>query len=819
MKKNNKKQKNVGLNKLLKWAIRTATAVLVLLLAAVLVLWLYIRKTIPDWSGEIEIVSLSKPVNIIRDNYGMPHIYAETEEDLYFAAGFVHASERLFQMDISRRYAAGTLAEILGKRSVTSDKKMRVLNLQSIVYKGFNSTSEKIRRYLEKYAEGVNYVIENGPVPLEYKMLDCRPDKWKPMDSLLVWLGLGWDLSGTGGELTNGVIFNSLGRNWTGFLRDNRTVNADDDKSVSKDIYRIPGIGIPDSSLLNWAIKKRWDKPSESLPSGSGWVIAGSRTKSGKPLLVSDFNLDASIPTKFYTMQISVCEKTVSGAFLPGVPFPLMGYNGKIAWGVSPLGADAVDYREFALENSKSKSIHNLGILASLSEDIIKAEEIIKAKDDSPKKIRQRFSDFGNCINVDQKEGPFLAVLWTGKDFSTDFDALYEIGVSENKQKFLAAISNLSLPHFNVVFADFEGNIGYFPSGKLPDRSNYSGALPLKAGRGTEWVKYLDEKEKPLIMNPERGYIIASGSAIPDKSFADKVTTDREFPFKVERIERMLSGRKTLAAEDMAEILNDTYSVEAETLLNAFKNIKLDNPWLADLLERLSKWNKRYEGGSEPAIYLAFRQQLPWFVISDDIREVDPKMTSFSNDRIAPLLRAMKLRSFAVNYPEVENRNWFGDRRTPGAEDEKTIIKYSLSATSAYLSKYFTNRWEEQQWDYFHTVDFLHPLWRTKLAERLFCRRSVGIAGGQDTVFNTMWWKNYPFRAKRIPAFRMIIDLGDPDNSLMIKNMGQSANPFSRGFRDEMKMMLNGEFKPLPFTRESVEKEKDEELILLPAEE
>lgn len=812
MKRKITKRKSTGLKKILKWNARAAAAVLVLILMALIALWLYIRTTIPDWIGEIEIASLEKPVHIIRDDYGIPHIYADTEEDLYFTAGFIHASERLFQMDVSRRYTAGTLAEIMGKRSVTSDKKMRVLNLQRIALKGFDSSSEKTRRFLEKYAEGVNYVIENGPIPVEYKILDCMPEKWKPADSLLVWLGFGWDLSGTGGELTNGVIFNSLGRDWTGFLRDTRMANDADKKSQSENIYSIPETGIPGSSQLGWAINKRWDKPSESLPAGSIWVINGSLTKSGKPLLVSDFSLDASVPTKFYTMQMSFGKKTVTGAFLPGVPFPLMGYNGKIAWGVSPIGADAIDYRELIQENGNLKTFDKSRVSSDCS------EEVIKVKDDSSKKIKRIDSDFGHCINADQKGGSFISVSWTGKDFFGDFDALYKIGVSEEKQEFLSALKKLTLPHFNVMFADSEGNIGYYPSGRLPNRSGYSGALPFKAGRRTEWAGYLDEKEKPLILNPSKGYIIASGSSIPDTAFADKMTTDRELPFKAERIERMLDGKKSLTASDMTEILNDTYSVEAENLLNAFKDIKLDNPWLAELLGRLSNWNRRYEGGSEPAIYLAFRQQLPWFVISDDLRQIDPKMTSFSNDRIAPLLRAMKLRSFTADYPGAENRNWFDDCRTPGEEDMNTIIKYALSGASTYLSKYFTNRWEEQPWNYFHTVDFLHPLWRTKLAERLFCRRSVGIAGGQDTVFNTMWWKNYPFRAKRIPAFRMIIDLGNPDDSLAIKNTGQSANPFSRGFRDEMKMMLKSEFKPLLFTRESIETLKDDELTLIPAD-
>jgi len=145
-------------------------------------------------------------------------------------------------------------------------------------------------------------------------------------------------------------------------------------------------------------------------------------------------------------------------------------------------------------------------------------------------------------------------------------------------------------------------------------------------------------------------------------------------------------------------------------------------------------------------------------------------------------------------------------------------LKFSLGASSNYLQKYFTDRWEEKKWEDFHTVDFLHPLWRQGLSEKLFCRRHVGINGGQDTVFNTMWWKNYPFRAKRIPALRMIIDLGDLDNSLMIKNTGQTAHPVSREFTDELELMLEGKYKKLLYTKTLIDKEKDDELILAPAE-
>lgn len=819
-KRNNKNRKNDNSHvkkTVIKWAVRASAAVIVLALSVIFALWLYVRQTIPNWSGRID-TPVSGEVRIIRDDSGIPYLYAASEDDLYFAAGFVHARERLFQMDVSRRYAAGTLAELLGKRSVTSDKKMRVLNLSAVAGKGLNSVSEKTRRLLERYAEGVNYVVDNGPIPLEYKILKSRPEKWSTADSLLVWLGFGWDLSGTGGELTNGVIFNGLGKDWTGFLRDNRLADetGKDASKISlpaKDIYCIPAAGIPDSSSLNWAIKKRWEKTYESLPSGSGWVAGGKMTKSGKPLLVCDFDLDASVPAKFYVMHISDGKKSVSGVFLPGVPFPLMGYNGRIAWGVSPLGADAVDFRDLGRRSGGIKaSGGSEGNVSFINEEI-------KVKDDSPKKITKIQTGFGGCINADQNGAGLLAVLWTGASFSSDFDSLYRIGISENNQEFLSAIAGLSLPHFNVVFADNEGNIGYYPSGRLPERTEYSGALPLKAEKGTQWAGYIDEKNKPLVMNPDEGFIVASGSAVPYGAFAEKISTDLELPFRAERIRSMLESGTPLTVKAMTEILDDTYSSEAAALIGAFKGMKLDNPWLNDLLQRLQRWDKRFDGGSEPAIYLAFRRQLPWFVMSDDIRQANPKMTSFSTDRIVPVIRALQLRKFARGYGELDQRDWFDDRKSAEKEGSKLIIKFALGETSNFLSKYFTNRWEEKPWGYFHTVDFLHPLWRTKLAEKLFCSRSVEIKGGEDTVFNSVWYKSHPFKAKRIPAFRMIIDLGDPDNSLVIKNTGQDSNPFSRGFRDEMKMLLEGGYKNMLFSDKKIEAAKDDELLLLPYKE
>jgi penicillin amidase len=815
-----KKTQNKKFKIITKWLVRILSALICLAIVAILSLWIYLRSTVPDWSGKIEIGSLIKPVGIIRDNYGIPHIFAENEEDAYFATGFVHAQERLFQMDVSRRYAGGRLAELIGRRSVTSDKKMKTLQLEALAREEWNSASANVKRLVVRYTDGVNYVIKNGPVSLEYKLLGCKPEKWIPEDSILVWLAFGWDMSGTGGELTNGVVYNRLGKDWTGFLRDNRladgaVINAGSGKEVASapDIFNAPTGGVADINAIEWAIDKRWDKPNEAIPSGSGWVVNGTMTKNGKPLLVSDFYIDAAVPAKFYTMHISCPDTDFSGVFLPGVPFPVMGHNRRVAWGMTPLGADTVDFRELSWKDRKKTELSTTDGKDVLSTMIT---EKIKIKDDSPKDKTSISTDFGNCINNDQKNHPPMTVLWTGSCRSNDFDALYRLGKSGNRAEFLSAISELSLPHFNVVYADMEGNIGYYPSGRLPDRGKYSGALPLKAGKDTQWQGFIEEKTKSAFFNPAGGYIIAAGNPIGAAGISNLISTDYDLPFRAERIEHLIKTGGSFTPDKMADILNDTYSIEAETIIGAVKNIKLDNPWLNELLNRLKKWDKRFEGGAEPAIYLAFRHQLLWSVLSDDIREIAPGMTSFSTDRIAPLLRAMKLRRFSRNYSPLEDRNWIDDRRSSGVEDINLILKYSLGASSNYLQKYFTDRWEKKGWEDFHTVDFLHPLWRQSLSDKLFCRRKIGINGGQDTVFNTMWWKNYPFRAKRIPALRMIIDLGDLDNSLMIKNTGQAAHPVSREYTDELELMLEGKYKKMLYTKELIDKEKDDELILTP---
>jgi penicillin amidase len=817
-----KKAQNKKFKIIIKWLVRILSALVCLAIAASISLWIYLRSTVPDWSGKIEINSLIEPVHIIRDHYGIPHVYAENEEDIYFAAGFIHAQERFFQMDVSRRYAGGRLAELIGRKSVTSDRKMKNLQLPGIAREEWNSASTAVKRLVGRYTDGINYVIENGPVSLEYKLLGCEPEKWEPDDCILVWLAFGWDLSGTGGELTNGVVYNRLGRDWTGFLRDNRlsdgaviNPSAGEGSAPAVDIFNAPAGGVANIKALDWAINKRWDNTNEALPSGSSWVVNGNMTESGKPLLVSDFCLDATIPTNFHTMHISGSDINFTGAFLPGVPFPVMGYNGRIAWGMTPLGADAVDFRELKWKDRKRTKLsteEGTDIHAS------SITEKIKIKDNSPKEKTTVLTDFGNCINSEQKTLPPLAVLWTGSSRSKNFDALYRLGKSKNRTEFISAISELTLPHFNVIYADMNGNIGYYLSGRLPDRGEYSGALPLKAGKDTRWKGFIDEKTKPAFFNPRQGYIIAAGNPIGVEGISHLITSDNDLPFRAERIEHLIKTGKAFTPDSMAKILNDTYSTEAETVLAGFKDIKLDNPWLNELLKRLKKWDKRFEGGAEPAIYLAFRQQLLWFVLSDDIREIAPGMTSFSTDRIAPLLRAMKLRKFSRNYSPLEGRNWIDDRRSDSTEDINLILKFSLGATSNYLMKYFTDRWEKKHWEDFHTVDFIHPLWRQGLSEKIFCRRLVGINGGQDTVLNTMWWKNHPFRSKRIPALRMIIDLGDPDNSLIIKNTGQAAHPVSREFTDEMEMFIDGKYKKMLYTKKLIDEEKDDELILMPTE-
>lgn len=818
-----KEKQNKKIKTVLRWVLRIFTVLICLAVIISISLWLYLRSTLPKKNGELEISNISKPVHIIRDAYGTPHISAEDDGDLYFAAGLVHAQDRLFQMDTARRYACGRLAELTGRKSVTTDRKMRNLRLAAVAHEEWNMASDTVKHLLQRYTDGVNYIIENGPTALEYKILGCKPEPWKPEDCILVWLAFGWDLSGTGGELANGVVYQRLGRDWAGFLRDNRladgaVIDPEAAAAVSSatDIFDTQAGSIADVKALDWAVNKRWDSPNEALPTGSGWVVSGKTTKSGKPIVVSDFCMDAAMPTEFYTMHITSTGIDFTGAFLPGVPFPLMGYNGKMAWGMTPLGADAVDFREMEWADKKNLKLADGDGVDAHSKS---SKEQIDIKDDSPKDKIIISTDFGDCINGDQKAVPPMTVLWTGSKGSQSLDALYNIGKSGNRTEFLSAAEGLALPHFNIVYADEEGNIGYCMSGRLPKRGNYSGALPLKAEKITNWNGFIDEKSKPSFLNPAQGYIVAAGNRVEAGNFSENVTSDNDMPFKAERIGHLIKSGKAFTADSMKEILNDTYSLEAETILSLFRDTKLDNPWLNELLTKLKKWDRRFEGSPEPALYLALCEQLSWFVLSDDIREIAPGMTSFSADRIAPLLRALKLRKFAHNYPPLEDRNWIDDRKSGGVEDINTTLKYSLGETSNYLKKYFTDRWEKKQWGDFHSVDFIHPLWRQSLAERLFCRNMVGIDGGQDTVFNTMWWRNQPFRAQRIPVFRMIIDLADPDNSLTVKSTGQSAHPFSGGFTDEMNLLREGKYKKLLYSKRLIEEEREDELVLTPSKE
>ena len=458
-------------------------SILLALVAAVVLgtAYLHLRRSLPEVEGEIAVAGISGEVEILRDAFGIPHIFARSAEDAQFALGFAHAQDRLWQMEMNRRTGSGRLAEALGPAALEADRFLRALGLRRVAEANLKRYDEDTRRQLEAYAAGVNAFLDTGPVlPPEFWILGVKPEPWTPVDSLVWAKMMAWDLGG----------------NWRNELLRLRMAKTLPRERIEEFFPPYPGeapIRLPDLLAKSGSEPNFPGKISGSDPdfrsggASNSWVVAGERTASGKPLLANDPHLGLTAPVVWYFAQLSAPGMDVIGASLPGVPGILLGRNQRIAWGFTNTGPDVQDlYLED--ENGRFTTI----------------EETIRVKGAPDETLRVRYSRHGPVISDVSRlaaeaapAGRAIAMAWTAlADDDLTVQAGLKLARAGNWREFLAALRDFHVPQQNVTYADVEGNIGFIAAGKVPVRkpaNRLMGLAPAPGGLGALRVEDGDE--------------------------------------------------------------------------------------------------------------------------------------------------------------------------------------------------------------------------------------------------------------------------------------------------------------------------------------
>ncbi len=688
--------------------------------------------------GKVKAVGLGAPVEVKRDRWGIPVVKAENLHDLFFAQGFVHCQERFFQMDLFRRAARGTLAEIFGKKALPLDEKTRKLGISRFRW---NPTAEEME-ILRAYAHGVNACLDSFPPSFEYKILRAKRERWEPRDSLYVVRLLQWSLAGNfAEELVRLKILSArpeLKKIWPLL----------DPLSSPRAPYVVPE-GQP------WLKEVPVEEFTPLILRGmsNNWVISPERTREGRPILANDPHLGVSLPGIWYMMELKGGDYHVWGVSLPGSPGIVIGRNERIAWGFTNSFADVQDLYLVKFDGDRC-------FLNGKWVKLQKVKENFQVRGMGKVEREFTWTDYGPVIYRKGDRG--IVLRWVGWDFGHLVKAVYLLNTAGNWEEFRRALSFWSVPSQNVVYADVEGNIGYQLSGLIPKRS-WSGVFPVERG---DWEGFYSTEELPSAYNPREGIIVTANQRIkPD--FAG--VADACMGYRAERIKELLQKPEKIDKNWVVRVQSDVKSLYACRFLRAALPLVEGRVDPQDL-EELRGWDCRVKSSSHAALlyelWVVEAQKMAFFPGDSELS----KLYISGGDGKEFSLFTLKSREALVRMLEGKNHAALEMVSRGKYRDWAELLVGALDRALR------TSR--GKTWGDYHYLDLSHPLGRVPLLRFLFSRKlylgKIPFDGDKETVVQAAF---NPLRlgpVTVIPSMREIIDFHD---DRWIYYEGQSGIP------------------------------------------
>jgi len=733
--------------------------------------FLWVMSSLPRVEGRIPARGMEYAASITRNEAGVPFITARSGHDAYFALGWIHAQDRLWQMETQRRVGAGRLAEIVGEAGLKSDRFMRTLGLYRLAENSFSSLDESTQNSLKAYAEGVNAWIKDNyhRLPPEFLVLGLRPEPWKPADSL-VWgrmmalrLTADWRDEALRGKLAAKLSAKLVGELW-----------PDTGDSLSTLAAAQP-LGAVLAAL-----------PEEASPRDASnvAVLSAKRSASGSPLLANDPHLPFQTPGLWYLASVEAPGLRLTGAMVPGIPFHLIGHNGRIAWGTTTTHADTVD---LYVEQLAADGGYMVG---KTSRPFVERDEIILVKDRPAETLKVRESRHGPIVSdltAGQKDGQVVALKSTALEAEDrTAQALYLLGRTVDWRSFTAALADFHAPVQNFAFADTAGTIGFITAGRVPLRSGKAdGATPIAGWTGNgEWTGWVPFAKMPQAVNPKSGLLVNANNQVVGGKYPYRLTKNWHEGFRARRLLDLLETRKAVSADDMAAIQMDKLSLAAEE----FKELLESPEGLSAGADKAAAMIQAWDGTMgldrpEPLIFHLWLDTLWQNVVADELGD------DFAD------LRKVRLR--ALGDILAGNRHWCDDVSTEKAESCEDMVSRSLETAITELSARFPGKGLEQlRWGDAHQAKFTHPvIGRIPFASRL--SDSQFATDGDDYTVSRGTFTPGQFTHVHGAGLRVVFDLGNLEQSRFSMAGGQSGNPLSRHYDDLMPAWRDNRGMPL----------------------
>jgi penicillin G amidase len=738
------------------WVVRVV-ALLALMAAAGVYLWL--RSSLPESDGRLVLAGPTAEIRITRDAHGIPTIEAQNDRDAAFALGFVHAQDRLFQMDLMRHYGAGRLAEWFGARALPVDRSMRILGLYRAAEAQVALLSPRLRAVFDAYAAGVNAfrATRHGALPPEYAVLGVRPGPWKPADSL-VW-GKLMDL-----QLAGNYRFELLRARLAEHLKP-------DQLAVLFPSYRA------DAPVVLGALRSQLQGLPPHQVESNEWVVDGKHSASGKPLLANDTHLDFSAPGVWYLARIETPEDTLAGVTAAGEPMIVLGHNSHIAWGFTTTGGDVEDVY---VEKLDPKDPHRY-LTPDGAQPFVTRQEVIRVRDARPVTITVRATRHGPVISDTGASGAAgagevlaLAATWLqGADRTPQ--ALWEATHAHDWKAFHDALRNVLAPEQNIVYADGDGHIGFFAPAKIPIRAKGDGSMPVPGDTAAyDWTGDVPFDALPQGFDPPSGRFVAANNKIVPDTYPYLITHDWELSYRAERIAELLDKTPVQTPATSAAIQADTVSLMARRLLPLMLKGKPASALGHAAIERLARWDDNMARDRvAPLLFVAWLREFNRQILADKLGRLFNDYWALHPDVIENIL--------------AKDPSWCDNTDTPEIETCAQQLGAALDRATADLAKRYGDDMDDWLWGVAHPAGFPHPIWsRLPLVAR-FLALAIPDGGGSDTVDNgTMVVRRTadPFAAVHGPTMRMIVDLADPADAEFMVTPGQSGNILSPHYDD-----------------------------------
>lgn len=739
-------------------AIRVVAGLVFLCLLAAGGFRLWVGMGAASLSGRESLPGLGDSVVVLWDSLAVPSIVAQSDSDAFAALGYLHARDRLWEMDLLRHAAEGRLSELFGRRALPADRAFRSREMRAIARARLAETSPLTKRVAAAYTRGVNAWIATGHRPPELRLLGHVPEPWSPEQSIEIALLEAWDLHSDNGEIAHARAVLTLGA------------------AKAADLF----VAYPDSAPViveattgRRIAAREMPEAEPSATASNSWAIGPAHTRSGKPILENDPHLSLSAPSIWYLAGIHAPGYEVVGVTIPGLPPVVLGHTADHGWGFTNGMIDDVDYVQERITPDTARYL-----TAGGWRPVETRPETIRVKGTDPVVyLRHRTAD-GPLVDLGWRPDSetAYAMRWTAQTPSDELAALVGMARATNLAEFESAIGAFRVPEQNIVYADRGGTIAYDLAGYVPVRKSGDGSSPEQGWTGAGgWTRFLQASELPRAVDPASGFVVTANNRIVGDAFPVPIRADYELPYRAQRIWEMVRRDSGATAAMVAREQVDVENVFLRRI-KPIAELAAREGGHADVADRIARWDGAMSADrTEPTLVWSWLRELQALTYDDESPDYRPS---------APLHQWL-FRGTSL---------WFDDVRTPQHEDLSVIARRAMDSVLA--------RGAPRAWGAVHTHTEAHPLGAIPLLGSLagFSIGPLPLGGGNHTV-NVCPSNEFvpPFHCTEGPSMRHVVDFGDVDGAGgFILPAGQSGNPRSRHYRDQTERWIKGELWIVP---------------------